>query len=82
MAFDLPFCSGMRALRPKLLSLAIHAVAIALLILLACVLAPLAWSHARRLRVSKTPGELIALLGATGKFLALYAALFAAGVVL
>jgi protein TonB len=34
MAFDLPFCSGMRAMRPKLLSLAMHAGAIALLILI------------------------------------------------
>ena len=47
--------------------------------LLPLVLVPIAWSHARRLRESKTPGELIALLGATGKLLALYAALFSAG---
>ncbi len=48
--------------------------------LLPWLLAPAAWSHRRRLRDSQTPGELIALLGATGKLLALYALLFAAGV--
>ena len=50
--------------------------------LLPCLLAPMAWMHLRRLRESKTPSELIELLGATGKLLALYAGLFAAGVVL
>jgi 1,4-dihydroxy-2-naphthoate octaprenyltransferase len=50
-------------------------------LLLPLVLAPMAWVHVRRLRESKTPAELIALLGDTGKFLALYALLFAAGVV-
>ena len=50
--------------------------------LLPAALAPVAWSHARRLRNSQSPGELIALLGDTGKLLALYAALFAAGAVL
>jgi 1,4-dihydroxy-2-naphthoate octaprenyltransferase len=53
---------------------------------LACLLplavAPLAWHQARRLRVSTTPAELIALLGATGRLLALYAVLFSAGLVL
>jgi 1,4-dihydroxy-2-naphthoate octaprenyltransferase len=49
--------------------------------LLPLLLLPLAWSHSRRLCESKTPGELIALLGATGKLLALYALLFAAGLV-
>jgi 1,4-dihydroxy-2-naphthoate octaprenyltransferase len=43
---------------------------------------PLAWSHVRRLRASKAPAELIALLGDTGKLLALYAVLFSVGVVL
>ena len=47
--------------------------------LLPVLLVPLGWTHARRLRESKTPGELILLLGATGKFLALYAILFAGG---
>ena len=42
-------------------------------------LAPLGWAHVLRLRDSKTPGELIALLGDTGKLLAVYAVLFAAG---
>jgi 1,4-dihydroxy-2-naphthoate octaprenyltransferase len=50
--------------------------------LLPLVLAPMAWSHVRRLRDSKTPSELIALLGVTGKLLALFALLFAAGLVL
>jgi len=48
--------------------------------LLPLVLAPLAWSQARRLATAGTPAQLIALLGDTGKFLALYAALFALGV--
>ncbi len=50
--------------------------------LLPLALAPLAWLHCRRLRPGRTPAELIALLGDTVKFLALYAALFALGVVL
>jgi 1,4-dihydroxy-2-naphthoate octaprenyltransferase len=50
--------------------------------LLPLLLTPMAWSHARRLSRSKTPLELIALLGATGKLLALYALLFGAGLVL
>ena len=47
--------------------------------LLPLLLTPVAWSHVRRLRESKSPGELIALLGDTGKLLALYAALLASG---
>lgn len=47
--------------------------------LLPLVLTPFAWSQVRRLRDSKSPSELIALLGDTGKLLALYAALLAAG---
>jgi 1,4-dihydroxy-2-naphthoate octaprenyltransferase len=50
--------------------------------LLPLLLAPLAWSQARRLASARAPAELIALLGDTGKFLALYAALFALGVAL
>ena len=50
--------------------------------LLPCALLPMAWFHLRRLGESTTPSELIELLGATGKLLALYAGLFAAGVVL
>ena len=50
--------------------------------LLPLALAPLAWRHVRRLRESKTPSELIELLGDTGKLLAIYAALFSVGVTL
>jgi 1,4-dihydroxy-2-naphthoate polyprenyltransferase len=50
--------------------------------LLPLLSAPLAWSHVRRLASAETPGELVALLGDTGKLTALYAALFAAGVLL
>lgn len=50
--------------------------------LLPLALLPVAWAHARRLRESKTPSELIALLGATGKLLALYALLLGVGLVL
>ncbi|MBI5768256.1 MAG: 1,4-dihydroxy-2-naphthoate polyprenyltransferase [Verrucomicrobia bacterium] len=49
--------------------------------LLPCLLAPVMWRHRRRLRDSKTPGELIELLGDTGKLLAIYAVLFSAGLV-
>jgi 1,4-dihydroxy-2-naphthoate octaprenyltransferase len=48
-------------------------------LLLPGVLVPLAWSHGRRLAQSKTPGELIELLGDTGRLLALYALLAATG---
>jgi 1,4-dihydroxy-2-naphthoate octaprenyltransferase len=50
--------------------------------LLPLLAAPLAWSHARRLASGTTPGEQVALLGDTGKLLAVYAALFAAGALL
>ncbi|WP_277558197.1 1,4-dihydroxy-2-naphthoate polyprenyltransferase [Ereboglobus sp. PH5-10] len=50
--------------------------------LLPLALAPMAWTHARRLRTGKTPPEQIALLGDTGKLLALYAVLFSAGLLL
>ena len=50
--------------------------------LLPLVLLPMAWHHVRRLAKSQAPSELIALLGATGKLLALYALLFAAGAIL
>lgn len=46
------------------------------------LLVPVAVQHTRRLHQSKTPSELIALLGATGKLLAGYAVLFSLGVVL
>lgn len=48
--------------------------------LLPLLLAPVAWSHARRLRDSKTPSELIRLLGETGKLLAGYAVLLSVGI--
>ncbi len=48
-------------------------------VLLPLLLAPLGWRHARRLRKSASPGELIALLGDTGKLLALYAGLLGLG---
>ncbi len=40
---------------------------------------PMAWSHFQRLSEKKSPSELIALLGDTGKLLSLYALLLAAG---
>lgn len=48
--------------------------------LLPCLAVPMAVRQTRRLRESKTPSELIELLGDTGKLLALYAALLAAGI--
>ena len=50
--------------------------------LLPLLAAPLAWSHIRRLAAGRTPAEFVALLGASGRFIALYAALFAAGILL
>ncbi len=50
--------------------------------LLPLLAAPVAASHVRRLAAAGTPTELVALLGDTGKFIALYAALFAAGILL
>ena len=50
--------------------------------LLPLLLLPLARSHVKRLLESKSPSELIALLGDTGKQLAIYALLLAAGLVL
>jgi 1,4-dihydroxy-2-naphthoate octaprenyltransferase len=48
-------------------------------VLLPLVLAPVAVIHANRLARATAPGELIALLGATGKLLAGFGILFAAG---
>lgn len=48
--------------------------------LLPLLITPVAWRHVRRLRESKTPTELIALLGDTGKLLAGYAVLLSAGI--
>lgn len=51
-------------------------------LLLPWLLLPVAWRHVRTLREGRTPAELIALLGATGRLLAAYALLLAAGLVL
>lgn len=51
-------------------------------ILLPLLIAPLAWRHVRRLRDARAPQELIALLGDSGKLLAIYAVLFSGGFVL
>lgn len=51
-------------------------------VLLPLVLAPLGWKHSRRLAAGGSASELIALLGDTGKLLALHALLFGAGLVL
>ena len=50
-------------------------------VLLPLALTPMAWLHARRLRNGQTPAEQIALLGDTGKLLALYALLLATGLI-
>ncbi len=49
------------------------------LVLLPLVLVPLAWRQVVRLESAQSPAELIALLGDTGKLLALYAILLSAG---
>lgn len=51
-------------------------------LLLPGLLTPMAWRQSVRLRESKTPGELIKLLGDAGRLLALYALLLAVGLVL
>jgi 1,4-dihydroxy-2-naphthoate octaprenyltransferase len=50
--------------------------------LLSLLSMPLAVSHVRQLATGATPSEHVALLGDTGKLLAIYAVLFAAGVLL
>jgi len=50
--------------------------------LIPLVLAPLSLSHVRRLAASREPSEQIRLLGDTGKFIAAYAALASAGILL
>jgi len=47
--------------------------------LLPVLTAPLAWSHMRRLGAGRTPADYVALLGDTGRLVAVYAALMAAG---
>jgi len=50
--------------------------------LLPLATAPLAWAHLRRLADGRTPSDYVALLGSTGQFIAIYAALFSAGILL
>lgn len=50
--------------------------------LLPLLLTPIAWNHMGRMQEKKSPSELIALLGDTGKLLALYALLLSVGAVL
>jgi 1,4-dihydroxy-2-naphthoate octaprenyltransferase len=50
--------------------------------LLPLVLLPLAWIQFRRLACASGPAELVSLLGAAGRLAALYAALFASGLLL
>lgn len=50
--------------------------------LVVLALVPFAWRLARRLRTPSSPRELIQLLGDSGKFLALYAVAFSAGMAL
>ena len=82
---------GRRAARVQFVASLVIALAVPLVFvargfsgwcLLPLALAPIAWSHVGRLRKSESPGELIALLGATGKLLALYALLFGVGLVM
>ena len=51
-------------------------------ILLPCVLAPVAWTQTRRVYRETAPAQLIVLLGQSGRYVALYALLFAVGVML
>ena len=51
-------------------------------LLLPLAIAPWAWIQTRKLARAKSPAELIALLGDTGKLLFLYSALLAAGIAL
>jgi 1,4-dihydroxy-2-naphthoate octaprenyltransferase len=51
-------------------------------ILLPCVLAPVAWTQTRRVYRETAPAQLIVLLGQSGRYVALYALLLAAGVML
>jgi 1,4-dihydroxy-2-naphthoate octaprenyltransferase len=50
--------------------------------LLPLLAAPLAWSHIRRMAAARAPGEHVALLGDTGRLIGVYAALFAAGILI
>ena len=53
-----------------------------LVLLLPLLTLPMAWRHVRRLRHAEAPGELIRLLGDSGKLLGVYAVLLSAGFVL
>jgi 1,4-dihydroxy-2-naphthoate octaprenyltransferase len=48
---------------------------------MAAVGAAAGWQQVRRLRTARGPGELIALLGLTGRYLAFYAGALAVGLV-
>lgn len=50
-------------------------------VLLPILLAPLAWRHCQRLATAGSPQALIRLLGDTGKFVAFYAVLLCAGLI-
>jgi 1,4-dihydroxy-2-naphthoate octaprenyltransferase len=50
--------------------------------LLPLLTAPLALSHIRRLNTGKTPADYVSLLGDAGRYIAVYAALLAAGVLI
>ena len=50
--------------------------------LLPLLTAPLAWSHVRRLKAGTTPSDYVSLLGATGRYIAVYSALLAAGILI
>ena len=50
--------------------------------LLPLLAAPLAWSHVRRMAEGGTPADYVALLGDTGRFIAIYGALFSAGILI
>jgi 1,4-dihydroxy-2-naphthoate octaprenyltransferase len=50
--------------------------------LLPLLAAPLAWSHIRRMAAAGAPAEDVALLGDTGRLMAVYAGLFAAGILI
>jgi len=51
-------------------------------LILPWLLLPVAWRHVLALATGRTPAELIALLGATGRLLAAFALLLAAGLIL
>lgn len=68
-------CHGAALLAP----VALMALGFGWACLLPLVLAPLSWTHVKRLAASRTPVEQIGLLGDTAKFIALYAVLLSVG---